>query len=192
MKKYRFLLILIYCSHSFAQVSNRTESLDKYFAGIPLRESFENWVHNVLNNPYLGVDSFSERGGYSSFKAGLKSQFPFPGATNVKILFQKTIYYDSVTNISTDSTREISIEGVFADNKMGRKESIQVFRYLTKSLKTNYKRTAIEYAGRSLSFWKGRSENFPDCSLHQGYSEELRFYYVMINYISPRKNAVRE
>jgi len=189
MKKYFLFLLSLYNIASYAQ-NNSNESLDQYFAGIPLREGFEKWVHYVFNHPYMGVDSFNERGIYSSLKPGMKSHFPFADSVKVKLLFQKTIYYDSVTNVSTDSTHEISIEGIFPHNKIGRKQSVKAFRDLSKSLKAKYKRIAIEYSGRSLSLRQGRSESFPDCSIHQGYYEELRFYYVMINYSSPRKNPI--
>ena len=188
MKIHLLFLLALTSAVSFGQQENTNESLDKYFAGVPIRESYDNWVRYIVNNPNLGADSLGERGAYSSFKAGMKSQFPFPGATKVKLLFQKIIYYDSVTNVSTDSSWEISIEGVFPDDKTGRKESVQVFKYLTKCLKPNYKRSAAVYAGRSLSFWKGRIESFPDCVVTQGHSDELRFYFVMLTYIVPRKN----
>src|SRR6185295_18976651 len=145
MKKYFLFLFLVSAIISFGQEDHANESLDRYFAGIPLKESFDKWFQYLLNNPYLGVDSFNERGVYSSFKPGMKGEFPFPGVTHVKILFKKIIYYDSLTHVSADSTNEVTIEGVFPDNKMGKKESIEVFRYLVKSLKVNYKRTAIEY-----------------------------------------------
>lgn len=188
MKIYFLFVLVLYSTIACAQRDTTDVSLDKYFAGIPLRESYENWVDYIVNNPNIAVDSLGQRGVYARLKPGMKSEFPFPGADKIKLLFQKIIYYDSVTNISTDSTWEISIEGIFPDNKTGRKESVQVFRYLIKCLKPNYKRTATKYSGRTLSFWNGRSETFPDCTVDQGYFDELGFYYVMLTYVRPRKN----
>jgi hypothetical protein len=189
MKKYFLLLIIAYCSASFAQNTNINESLDKYFVGIPVRESFENWTHFILTNPHLGVDSFNSRGVYSSFKPGIKSRFPFRDSMTVKILFQKTIYYDSLTNKTTDSVNEISIEGVFPDSKRGKKESIEIFKDLKKDLRAYYRHEKQYFENeRVLWFSEGKNKNFPDCILQQGYSEELRFYFVMITYSSRVKN----
>jgi hypothetical protein len=60
-----------------------------------LQESFENWVRNIVNNPNLGVDSFNKEV-FIQAAAGMNSDFP-SRATQVKILLQKTIYYDSIT-----------------------------------------------------------------------------------------------
>ena len=191
--KIRFLFsVVMYCNVCCAQSSDANESLDRYFAGIPLRESYEKWVHYIFNHPYLGVDSLSDRGGFSSFKPGIKDHFPFSDFIPVKILFQKTIYYDSVTNKSTDSTNEVSIEGIFPGNKTGRKESLKVFTELRKALRRHYGAEDMAYYeepdGEGSAFSRGRKDGFPSCSLQQGYSKELAFYFVMITYTSQRKN----
>ena len=182
----------MYCTFSCAQSSSANESLDRYFAGLPVRESYEMWVRYIIRHPHLGVDSINERGGYSSFKPGIKDHFPFPDSIQVKILFQKTLYYDSITNISIDSTNEISIEAVFPNNKLGRRGSAKVFNEVRKVLRRNYTSGVFEnYSnGYGVLFSRGRNENFPDCSLSKGHSKELRFYFVMITYTSPRNNLL--
>ena len=190
MRKYLLLIIIAYGIDSFAQGNNKTETLNDFFAGVPLQESFESWVHYVTTHPYLGIDSFNSRGLYSSFKPGIKNYFPFSDSMKVKLLFQKTVYYDSLTNNPTDSINDILIEGVFQDNKVGKKESIEVFKTVRKKLRANYYNEYMypDYE-RYVVFFEGKNMNFPDCFLTQSHSDDLRFYYVMIYYVSPRKKT---
>ncbi len=139
MKNNFLFFFIAYSFVSFAQDNKTNESLARFFAGIPLQESFEQWVKHVYASPYLGIDSTSKMGIYSSFKPGIKSYYPFPDSALVKMLFQKTVFYDSLTNVSTDSTNTIQIEGVFLNNKEGRKKSIQAFKALRKELNAYYR-----------------------------------------------------
>jgi hypothetical protein len=178
------LLFLSFISTS-AQEKDNAETLDHFFAGVPLKEDFVKWFNYIRDHPYLGIDSSKERGHYSSFKPGIKSYFPFPDSQHVKLLLKKTLFRDSLTNEVFDSVITVMIEGVFADNKAGRKKSREVFKEIRKNLRQHYKQQIASQYGWGSWFRKGKSNNFPDCSIWQGYEEQKRFYYVLISYDFP-------
>ena len=175
------------CFVSSAQSNNAIETLDDYFAGVPLKEGFDKWARHLMADPLIGLDSFNERGIYSSFKPGIKTHFPFPDSIKVKILVTKVVYYDSITKKSFDSTSEISMEAVFENNKAGKKASIAVFKKLRKGLGKHYDREDMSSSG-TLWFTRGRTQEFLNCYLLQDHADDLGFYFVMLNYTSPRKH----
>jgi hypothetical protein len=186
-----FLWMALVCNTSSLAQQNFVESLDEYFAGVPLQQDFDKWVDYISKNPWLGIDSVKERGIYSSFKSGIGSYFPFSDSVKVKLLIQKLIYNDDLAKKAIDSINQISIEGIFLGDKTGKKQSLNVFKELRFLLEKSYGAQSIEYfdsPGRISFFSYGKSENFPDCNLQQGYSVEFRFYYVMISYSSPFKS----
>jgi hypothetical protein len=172
-----------------AQKDINLNSLDRFFGGVPLQQSFEKWFEYISSQPYMGIDSIKERGVYSSFKKGIATNFPFPDSIFVKVLFQKIIYFDSLTNKDVDSVSTIIFEGVFGNDKLAKKESIEFYKKMRKELKKNYKEeNSGSYSFYSF-FMKGRNENFLPCQLFRDYSEELKFYFVMMSYdTSWRKN----
>jgi hypothetical protein len=187
------VIIACNCVASFGQPAHVKGSLDEYFAGVPLRQDFEKWIQYISAQPWLGIDSITDRGGYSSLKTDSSSHFPFSDSTKVKLLFQKMIYYDDVIKKPVDSTNEISIEGIFADNKKGKKESEDMSKELRHQLERNYRNQDTRYYpnGEETSFTNGKTEQFPNCRLIVAYASDLRFYFVMLTYTSPGKNPNR-
>lgn len=168
-----------------AQEKNNAESLDHFFAGVPLKEDFVKWFNYINGHPYMGIDSSGKRGFYSSLKRGIKSHFPFPDSLPVKLLLKKTIFRDSITNEAFDSAASIMIEGVFPDNKAGRKQSRELFKEIRKTLRRYYRQEIVSNYSAGSWFKKGKIDNFPDCSIWQGYEESRKFYYVLIGYDFP-------
>ena len=185
-----YILHLLFLSSIIvpAQEKDNIKTLDHFFAGVPLTKDFIEWYHYIHDHPFLGIDSTGKRGFYSSFKPGIKNYFPFPDSLTVKLLLKKTVFSDSLTNKRYDSTAIIMIEGVFADNKTGRKKSREVFKEIRKNLKRYYKQEVKSLDGSGSWFKKGKSDNFPNCSLWYGYEEDRKFYYVLIGYDFPARN----
>jgi hypothetical protein len=77
------------------------------------------------------------------------------------------------------------IEGVFSDTKAGRKKSRQVFKEIRKKFRQYYKEEKIHQSELGSWFKKGKNNNFPDCSIWQGYEDVKKFYYVLISYDFP-------
>ena len=179
------ILLILYFYLVPAQGKDNIETLDHFFAGVPLKDDFAKWFYYIREHPFLGIDSAGKRGYYSSFKAGIKNHFPFPDSMPVKLLFKRTVFRDSLTNNFFDSVAIIMIEGVFASDKSGRKKSKEIFKEIRKKMRNHYKQQDISRDGSGYWFKKGRSENFPDCSLWQGYEDEKKFYYVLIAYEFP-------
>jgi hypothetical protein len=101
------------------------------------------------------------------------------------MLFKKIVYYDSLTRKPVDSITTIMIEGVSGDNKSGRKQSIGIFKFLRKQLRSFYRSRDDEPFQAATLFSKGINRSFPDCLLYQGHSDELKFYFVIILYAFP-------
>ena len=172
-----------------ALAQTNAESLDQYFAGAPIKGGFEKCVKYLVNSPFLSADSVTKRGIYASLRPGIRSHFPFPDSVSVKMLFLKTIFVDSISNTPFDSSYEISIEGVFPDNRQGRRASAKFFFQLQKDLGKHYRSSATSYIheGQYCFLSMGRTPEFPECSLEQSYYDKLKFYFVLINYIYPGK-----
>jgi hypothetical protein len=183
-----FLLFLL-SLNAQAQKKDNLETLDEFFAGVPLKNDFSKWYYYIKNHSYLGIDSTGKRGHYSSFKPGIQSHSPFPDSIPVKLLFKKTVFRDSLSSNDFDSTLLIMIEGIFAGDKSGRKLSEKVFNQLRKKLRSHYKQ-AVNYVDFS-GYWfkRGKSTAFPDCSIWQGYEPDKKFYYVLISYDFPSRKV---
>jgi hypothetical protein len=69
---------------------------------------------------------------------------------------------------------------VFEKGRAGKKASQSVYRDIRKELNKYYRMTTGD--NTEMAFSKGVNEKFPDCLLATGYSSELRFYYVIIEY----------
>ena len=192
MEKLFFISLIVFkCFFSSAQQSNRFATLDRFFAGIPLQSTFENWFDFISEHPHLGVDSTTKKGNYSSFKQGIENYFPFPNSLSIKILFKNTIFVDPTTFQIVDSFKTIDILGDFGINKAGRKESVKFYKGLRKELMKNYRYEFKDYEGEASWFYKGKNRNFPNCSLHFGYSEELKFYYVILSYDDQKSKIIK-
>ena len=192
MKKIVFVLLLLpVCMGAPAQQENKFATLDRYFAGIPLQSSFENWFYYISSRPWLGIDSTTRKGNYSSFKPGIKSYFPFPDSMTVKILFQKVIYISATTRQFIDSFKTIIIEGNFGSDKFARRESVRFYRGLRKQLMKNYRYEYRDYYNQASWFYRGKTNNFPYCSLYFGYSEKARFYYVTLSYNDQKSQPIK-
>jgi hypothetical protein len=175
------LLAFFLCDTTFSQEAKKIESLDSFFAGIPLQKKYEQWVAHINSHPYLGIDSTNKKNIYSSFKPGVKSHFPFPDSIKVKLLLYSAINIDSLGKFPNDTIKTVSIEGIFGNNKKSRKEAYTCFNDLKLLLK-NYH--GIKNDGPpfddAAGFIKGINENFPDVMLFRGYNEEQHFYYVLL------------
>jgi hypothetical protein len=185
------LLLFSCCVSSSAQQSSRFATLDRYFAGIPLQSSFENWYDYVSSHPYLGIDSSSRRGNFSSFKPGIESYFPFPDSMGVKILFHKVIYMNASTRQFIDSFKQVSIEANFGSDKFARRESVKFYRGLRKELMKNYRYEYRDYYNQASWFYRGKSKSFPYCSIYYGYSDRFKFYYVTLSYNDQKSQPIK-
>jgi hypothetical protein len=192
VKKAISLLLLFSFSISvWSQQSSRFATLDRYFAGIPLQSSFESWYDYVSSHPYLGIDSSSRRGNFSSFKPGIESYFPFPDSMGVKILFHKVIYMNAATRQFIDSFKQVSIEANFGSDKFARRESVKFYRGLRKELMRNYRYEYRDYYNQASWFYRGKNKNFPYCSINYGYSERFKFYYVALSYNDQKSQPIK-
>jgi hypothetical protein len=186
-----FLFLFSFFISVSAQQSNKFATLDRYFAGIPLQSGFESWYYYVSSHPYLGIDSSSRRGNYSSFKPGIESYFPFPDSMAVKILFHKVIYMNASTHQFIDSFKSVSIEANFGPDKFARRESVKFYKGLRKELMRNYRYEYRDYYNQASWFYRGKNKNFPYCSIFFGYSEERKFYYVLLSYNDQKSQPIK-
>lgn len=181
MKKISLSFLIFSISiFSTAQGLKKIESLDSFFAGIPLQKSYDKWIEHINIHPYLGIDSVSEKGLYSSFKAGIKNHFPFPDSVKVKILVYSAINIDSSGKFPNDTVKRVSIEALFGSTKKAKKESYTYFNDLKSVLKNYYGTMNDSPFGDAYGFIKGKNRDFPDVMLFRGYLEAQNFYYVMI------------
>lgn len=184
-----FLLTTI---HTAAQQSSRFSTLDRFFAGIPLQSSFEQWYSYISNHPHLGIDSTTRRGNHSSFKPGIETQYPFPDLQKVTLTFRKIIYADAITKQFLDSLKTIEIQGLFGTGKPARKEAYKFFKGLRRELMRNYRYEYRDYYEPASWFYRGKSSSFPYCSLHFGYSTRLKSYYVSIAYDDEKSPKIKK
>jgi len=173
--------VLLAWASSYAQ-SDKFATLDRYFGGIPLQSGFDQWYSYIANHPYLGIDSTTRRGNHSSFKPGMQSNYPFPDLEKVTLTFQKIIYADALTNQFLDSLKTVEIQGLFGSGKPARKEATRFFKGLRRELMRNYRYEYRDYYEPASWFYRGKSKGFPYCSLHYGYSNRLKSYYVSLAY----------
>jgi hypothetical protein len=186
-----FFLLLLPGLNANSQHNNKYATLDRFFAGIPLQSGFGQWFEYVASHPYLGIDSTTRRGNHSSFKPGIKSYFPFPDSLNVQLVFQKLIFADANTGLFVDSLKTIEIEGLFGNGKPAKKESIKFFRGLRRELMSDYRYEYRDYYEPASWFYRGKSRNFPYCSLHYGYSDRLKSYYVLLSYNDDKSQIIK-
>lgn len=193
MKKILFIFLVV-CDYMglLAQEERRFSTLDRFFAGIPLQSGFEKWVEYVAIHPHLGIDSTNRRGNHSSFKPGIESYFPFTDSLQVKLVFQKIIYAEAKTLQFLDSVKTIYIEGLFGSGKPAKKESNKFFRGLRRELMRYYRYEYRDYSEPASWFYRGKSSNFPYCSLHHGYSIQLKSYYVLLSYNDDKQQVIKK
>ncbi|MEO7982734.1 MAG: hypothetical protein ABI688_01505 [Bacteroidota bacterium] len=178
MKKLLLLLLaFLPVLRAPAQDQRKIESADSFFAGVPLQKSYENWVLYIAT--HFGIDSSNKTGVYSSFKPDTKSHFPFPDSVPVKILLYTAVNTQVSAKIPVDTVRYILIEGVYAGNKIGRKDAYAYFDQLRRMLKVYYKKNST-YAEDAAYFSGSINKNFPDITLERGYIKERDFYYVIL------------
>jgi len=171
-----------------AQTPGKILTLDTYFNGIPLRLGYDEWVKYVAAHPSMGIDSSNDRGIYSSYKAGMKSHFPFPDSLLVKILLIKDrgkAWQQPAPYV--DTTKGVAIEVVTGNNKEARKTAAAIFKQLRKELESYFEKRVFTNFGEA-SFYQGKTEQFPNVTLIKAYSKELHFYFVMIEYWDDRKD----
>jgi len=178
MKNIIFLL-LTFCSFigSVAQDVKKIESLDSFFAGVPLQKNYEKWVLHIATN--FGIDSTNKDGVYSSFKSDKKNHFPFPDSVKVKILLSTAINKQTSKKIPVDTTRAVLIEGVWGNSKEDKREAHAYFNRLKSMLNVYYNKTT-SFSENTLNFLESNNRKFPDISLEWGYLKELDFYYVTL------------
>jgi hypothetical protein len=174
-----FFALAVSVNKAKAQDSGRVEGLFAFFAGAPIEYGFEECRIYIAAHPLLGIDSINnKRGIYSSFKAGF-AHFPFPDSAQVRILLaERTKAWQM--SLPGDTAKGISLEAVFEKGRAGKKASQSVYRDIRKELNKYYRMTTGD--NTEMAFSKGVNEKFPDCLLATGYSSELRFYYVIIEY----------
>ncbi len=181
LKKIFFIFLAFFlCIATFAQEVKKIESLDSFFAGLPLQKNYEKWVEHIYTHPYLGIDSAGKKGLYSSFKPGIKSHFPFPDSVKVKLLLFTGLNIDPSRRFPNDTVRSVFIEGIFGSNKNAKKDADKCFNQLKSLLSNNYKIMNVNPSGYAVGFIKGINENFPDIILERGYFKEQGFYYVLL------------
>jgi hypothetical protein len=179
-----FLFPIIVCAQA-SQVS----SLDAYFGEVPLKAGFEKWVEFFSNDQYLGLDSTTERGIFSSIKTGSPNHFPFSNQYPVKFLFDREIIVPaSSSGLTVDTAESIMIECVFPRNRIGRKAADSCFRKIVTELKYYY-RQSREAAGR-IFFYDGVNKDFPELLIESAYSDYLGFYYVLLVFSRSKWNSL--
>ena len=183
--------ILLKGLYSAAQQSSKFATLDRFFAGIPLQSGFDQWYQYISSHPYLGIDSTTRRGNHSSLKPGIDSHFPFPDIQKVTLTFQKVIYADAMTRQFIDSLKTVEIQGLFGSDKPAKKEAYKFFKGLRRELMRNYRYEYRDYYEPASWFYRGKSKNFPYCSLHYGYSRRLKSYYVSLAYNDEKSAQVK-
>ena len=186
-----YVLMLLTFLNANGQQSNRFTTLDRYFAGIPLQSSFEKWFDYVASHPYLGIDSTTKKGNYSSFKPGIESYFPFPDSLKVKILFQKTLFFDTISRQFIDSFKSVQIEGIFGNGKSAKKEAAKFFKGLSRELMKYYRHESRNNYTTFFSYNRFNSKNLPVCTIYSGYSEEFKFYYVRLTYYDKKWQVIK-
>lgn len=193
MKKIQvlFLFVLLVGLNANSQGNNKFSTLDRYFAGIPLQSTFEQWYDYVAGHPHLGIDSSNRRGNHSSFKPGMENYFPFPDSMKVKITFQKVIFADAKTRQFIDSFKTVEIQGLFGTGKPAKKESNKFFKGLRRELMRDYRYEYRDYYEPASWFYRGKSSSFPNCSLHYGYSNRLKSYYVLLSYNDEKSQIIK-
>jgi hypothetical protein len=179
-KIFTISLAFLLCITTFAQKIKKVASLDSFFAGLPLQKSYAKWVEHINTHPYLGIDSVSKKGLYSSFKPGMKSHFPFPDSVKVKIMLFTGLNIDSSGRLPVDTVISAFIEGVFGNTRNAKKDADKCFNQLKSLLSKNYKIMNSDPSGYGVGFIKGINENFPDVILERGYFKEQDFYYVLL------------
>jgi hypothetical protein len=186
------IAVLLTALNTSSQQTNKFANLNRFFAGIPLQSGFEKWSDYVAAHPYLGIDSTTERGNYSSFKPGIKSYFPFPDSLQVKILFQKTMLFDTISRQFIDSFASIKMEGIFGDGKQAKQEATKFYKGLRIEFKKYYRYRSKSQSGfaRAHFFRKGKNNSFLNCSLHLSYSKKFNFFYILLLYVD--KSLIRK
>lgn len=188
MKRLSLLFLLISFSFSgIAQKHNAITTVDSFFVGIPVKEGFIKWLEYISAHPFMGIDSANYRGSYSSLKNGIKSHFPFPENIQVKILTGRE-QPSKATIEKPTSQYELSIEGVFGNDKSARRAAKNCYDELKSILKKYYKTKDTDNYFSFIKYSKGINTDFPDIILYMDYSKELGFYFVMLTYTESAKN----
>lgn len=185
------LLMLLFFLNANSQRLNKFATLDRYFAGMPLQAGFDQWFNYFSSNPHLGIDSTNRWGNHSSFKPGIESYFPFPDSMKVKITFQKILYADAKTRQIIDSIKTVVVEGSFGANKSSKQEARKFYKGLRRELMRYYHYEYHDYYEPASWFYRGKNKNFPYCSLHLGYSEDKKSYYVLLAYNDQKSQLIK-
>ncbi len=186
-----FIAGLVISLGSFSQSARSFETLDRFFAGAPLKEGFEKWYTYFATTKHLGIDSTTRFGNHSSFKAGIESYFPFPDLTVVKIIFKKTIMMDFSTRQLVDSASIIEVQGVFGKDKAAKKEARKFYKGVRKELMRFYRYEFKDYEGQSSWFYRGKTSNFLNCSLHYGTHYRTKEHYVLLAYSDQKNQKIK-
>ncbi|OSZ80522.1 hypothetical protein CAP36_04530 [Chitinophagaceae bacterium IBVUCB2] len=186
-----FLAGLLINLGSFSQSARSFETLDRFFAGAPLQDGFERWYTYFATTAHLGIDSTTRFGNHSSFKSGIETYFPFPDSTLVKIIFKKTLMMDARTRKFIDSASVIEVEGVFGKDKAAKRESRKFYKGVRKELMRFYRYEFKDYEGQSSWFYRGKTPNFLNCSLHYGTHYRTGEHYVLLAYSDQKNLKIR-
>jgi hypothetical protein len=175
------IIVLFLCFETSAQETKKIESLDSFFAGIPLQKCYEKWVEHVNSNPYLGIDSAKKSIIYTGFKPGIKSHFPYPDSVKVNLSLYSAINIDSTGKFPNDTIKTVSIQGIFGKSKLAKKQTNTYFNDLKLLLKKFYRTINDDSGfGNAAGFINGINENFPDVMIFSGYNEKQNFYYILM------------
>lgn len=181
MKKCLAILFLfLYQQSSTAQDIKRINTLDSFFAGIPLQKRFEDWALFINSHQGLGIDSFSKMGIYSSLKPSGPAHFPFPDSVAVKIFITTGIDTDSSGKVLNDTTRSAHIAGLFGNAKKAEKEAERIYSFIQSLLKPFYHAMDTQSTAFSIGFRNGMNSDFPDMTLDKGFSRISNSYYVRL------------
>lgn len=167
-----------------AQEATKIESLDSFFAGVPVLKGYDNWIEYIKPHSGINIDSVGKRGIYCTLRTGRINHFPFPDSLKVRMLIYKEIVESEIEKFPNDTLESISVEGIFGNKKEAKGDSKLCFEKLKSLLGVYYKlvKKDITAEEKGFQFKEGINESFPDVLLYGGYDKILGFYYVFINY----------
>jgi hypothetical protein len=166
------------CLSSFAQEINKVESLDSFFAGIPLQKKYEEWVLHIAT--HFGIDSINKRGVHSSFKPGKRSHFPFPDSVKVEMSVYSFVNIDTTGRFPNDTGKSIIIQGVFEKGKKVKKDAWNCFNDLKSVLTSLYPNRNEGIDKNSYGFYNSPNKKFPPVMLFRDYNQITGAYYVIL------------
>lgn len=171
-------LILFITTAGIAQ-KIKIESLNDLFAGVPLAEEPENWVNHIEAKAYWTFDSIGQRGRYYTLNDAA-AHFPFPDSIKVRMLINRKKMPLRPGVPPEDTAKYILIEGIFGDGKNAKKASKFYYKQIKNLVSGHYKKNKYLFTEDLILFSQGVNDRFPNLLIHLEYSEELKFYAVVL------------